>query len=98
METIDPDAISAELLEHDDESEPARAVPPVVAVMVTHDVNEAVYLSERVLVMSQRPGRIVQEFPIALDRSGQREQTILTPEYNRVRNEVWLAVRRQARA
>src|SRR5262249_19334645 len=38
-------------------------------VMVTHDVNEAVYLSERVLVMSQRPGRIVQEFPIALDRS-----------------------------
>jgi GT2 family glycosyltransferase len=37
METIDPDAISAELLEHDDESEPARAVPPVVAVMVTND-------------------------------------------------------------
>jgi NitT/TauT family transport system ATP-binding protein len=67
-------------------------------VMVTHDVNEAVYLSERVLVMSQRPGRIVQEFPIVLDRSGQREQTILTAEYNRVRNEVWLAVRQQARA
>jgi NitT/TauT family transport system ATP-binding protein len=67
-------------------------------VMVTHDVNEAVYLSERVLVMSQRPGRIVQEFPITLDRSGQREQTILTPEYNRLRNEVWLAVRAQAKA
>jgi NitT/TauT family transport system ATP-binding protein len=66
-------------------------------VMVTHDVNEAVYLSERVLVMSQRPGRIVHEFPIALDRSGEREQTILTDHYNHVRNEVWLAVRRQAR-
>jgi ABC-type nitrate/sulfonate/bicarbonate transport system ATPase subunit len=50
------------------------------------------------LVMSQRPGRIVQEFPITLDRSGQREQTILTPEYNRLRNEVWLAVRAQAKA
>jgi hypothetical protein len=37
METIDPDAISAELLEHDDDAEPARAVPPVVAVMVTND-------------------------------------------------------------
>jgi NitT/TauT family transport system ATP-binding protein len=67
-------------------------------VMVTHDVNEAVYLSERVLVMSQRPGRIVQEFPIALDRSGEREQTILTHHFNAVRNEVWLAVRRQAGA
>jgi NitT/TauT family transport system ATP-binding protein len=65
-------------------------------VMVTHDVNEAVYLSGRVLVMSQRPGRIVQEFPIALDRSGEREQTILTDHFNAVRNEVWLAVRHQA--
>ena len=41
-------------------------------VMVTHDVNEAVYLSGRVLVMSQRPGRIVQEFPVTIDRSGER--------------------------
>jgi NitT/TauT family transport system ATP-binding protein len=67
-------------------------------VMVTHDVNEAVYLSGRVLVMSQRPGRIVQEFIIALDRSGEREQTILTESFNAVRNAVWLAVRRQAGA
>ena len=37
METIDPDSISAELLERDDETEPVSAVPPVVAVVVTHD-------------------------------------------------------------
>lgn len=35
METIDPDSINAELLERDDAAEPAQAVPPVVAVMVT---------------------------------------------------------------
>jgi NitT/TauT family transport system ATP-binding protein len=64
-------------------------------VMVTHDVNEAVYLSERVLVMSQRPGRIVQEFKVAIDRTGEREATVLNDDYNRLRNEVWLAVRRQ---
>jgi NitT/TauT family transport system ATP-binding protein len=40
----------------------------------------------------------VQEFPIALDRSGEREQTILTDHFNATRNEVWLAVRRQAGA
>ena len=37
METIDPDSISAELLERDDETEPVQVVPPVVAVMVTND-------------------------------------------------------------
>ncbi len=67
-------------------------------VMVTHDVNEAVYLSDRVLVMSQRPGRIVQEFPIRIDRSGDREKTILNDDFNHLRNEVWLTVRRQAAA
>jgi NitT/TauT family transport system ATP-binding protein len=64
-------------------------------VMVTHDVNEAVYLSDRVLVMSQRPGRMVAEFTIAIDRSGNRETTMLNADFNAVRNEVWLAVRRQ---
>ena len=67
-------------------------------VMVTHDVNEAVYLSERVLVMSQRPGRMVAEFTIAIDRSGNRETTMLNADFNAVRNEVWLAVRRQVTA
>jgi NitT/TauT family transport system ATP-binding protein len=67
-------------------------------VMVTHDVNEAVYLSGRVLVMSQRPGRIVQEFPVTIDRSGEREVTVLNDDFNHLRNEVWLAVRRQAGA
>jgi NitT/TauT family transport system ATP-binding protein len=67
-------------------------------VMVTHDVNEAVYLSGRVLVMSQRPGRIVQEFPVTIDRAGEREVTVLNDDFNHLRNEVWLSVRRQAGA
>jgi NitT/TauT family transport system ATP-binding protein len=64
-------------------------------MMVTHDVDEAVYLSERVLVMSKRPGRIVREFRVALDRSGSREQTVLSDAFIRLRNEVWLCVRQQ---
>jgi NitT/TauT family transport system ATP-binding protein len=67
-------------------------------MMVTHDVNEAVYLSERVLVMSQRPGRIVQEFAVTIDRTCEREITVLNDDFNRLRNEVWLSVRRQAGA
>jgi NitT/TauT family transport system ATP-binding protein len=67
-------------------------------MMVTHDVNEAVYLSERVLVMSHRPGRIVQEFKVTIDRTCEREITVLNEDFNHLRNEVWLAVRRQAGA
>jgi NitT/TauT family transport system ATP-binding protein len=65
-------------------------------LMVTHDVNEAVYLSNRICVMSARPGRIVEEFAVALDRSAGREQVMLSDAFNKVRNDVWLTVRRQA--
>ncbi len=65
-------------------------------LMVTHDVNEAVYLSNRICVMSARPGQIVEEFAVTLDRSAGREQTVLSDAFNAVRNKVWLSVRRQA--
>lgn len=37
-------------------------------LFITHDVDEAVFLSDRILVMSARPGRIVAEFPVTLER------------------------------
>jgi NitT/TauT family transport system ATP-binding protein len=37
-------------------------------VFVTHDLAEAVALSDRVVVMSSRPGRIIADIPIALSR------------------------------
>jgi NitT/TauT family transport system ATP-binding protein len=64
-------------------------------LMVTHDVQEAVYLSGRVCVMSKRPGRIVHEFPIPLDRSGNREAIVLSDAYAKLHKDVWLAVRKQ---
>ena len=64
-------------------------------LMVTHDVSEAVYLSTKVCVMSRRPGRIVEEFPITLDRGGTRKSIVLSQAYTDVHNKVWLSVRRQ---
>jgi hypothetical protein len=45
--------------------------------------------------MSQRPGRIVEEFLIDLDRGGAREDVVLTEAYTAIHNAVWLSVRRQ---
>lgn len=42
-------------------------------VMVTHDVNESVYLSDRVIVMSADKGQIVQDVHIDLDRPRDRQ-------------------------
>ena len=65
-------------------------------VMVTHDVTEAVYLAQRVLVMSSRPGRMVESFDVQVDRGQGREAVMLSDEFNGIRNKVWLAVRQQA--
>ena len=40
--------------------------------MVTHDIEEAVYLSDRVLLMSERPGTVKKEFSIDLARPRER--------------------------
>jgi sulfonate transport system ATP-binding protein len=44
----------------------------VTIIMVTHDVDEAVYLSGKVVVMEPRPGRIRSVVPIDLDHSRDR--------------------------
>ena len=38
----------------------------VTALLITHDVSEAIAMADRVLVMSPRPGRIIETFPIDL--------------------------------
>ena len=40
----------------------------LTVIFVTHNVREAVRLGDRVILLSSRPGRIVEEYPIKIDR------------------------------
>lgn len=50
---------------------------PEVVIMVTHNIEEAVYLSDRVLVMSRRPGTIVQDLQINMPRPREKRDKLL---------------------
>jgi ABC-type nitrate/sulfonate/bicarbonate transport system ATPase subunit len=49
-------------------------------LFVTHDVEEAIYLSDEVHVMGTRPGRILATIPVPLARPRLRTSA-LTPEF-----------------
>src|ERR1700756_276627 len=53
-------------------------------VFVTHDVDEAILLSDRVLVMSRRPGRIRADFEVPLARPRTADQ-LTSAEFNRLK-------------
>lgn len=57
------------------------ALPTNTFIMVSHNVEEAVYMADRVLIMSPRPGRIVDEVRVDLPRP--RSQYLRDPKYFR---------------
>jgi NitT/TauT family transport system ATP-binding protein len=61
-------------------AEALRAEPRTV-VLVTHDVQEAIYLADRVAVLSPRPGRIVTEIAVDMPRPRPRRQTVTSREF-----------------
>jgi len=56
-------------------------------MFITHDVEEAVYLADRVIVLSARPGEIKREFKIDLPRP-RRQGMIAEPEFGELVREL----------
>ena len=61
-------------------------------VFITHSLTEAVYLADEVLVMSPRPGRIIDRVPITLPRPRTYEM-MATDTFGQLRERIWQQIR-----
>jgi NitT/TauT family transport system ATP-binding protein len=59
----------------------ALADEPRTTLLVTHDVEEALFLCDRVLILSPRPGTVRAELRVELDRARSRREQVTSPEF-----------------
>src|ERR1700757_4135391 len=53
-------------------------------LLVTHDIDEAIYMSDRIMIMTPRPGRIERTIEVGLNRPRQRDST----DFLRLRSDI----------
>jgi NitT/TauT family transport system ATP-binding protein len=77
----------------------ARALrtDPRTVVLVTHDVEEALYLCDRVAVLSARPARVVAELNAPGRRAEDRDAAVTAPEFVATREEALRALHQAMR-
>ncbi|MGH7413275.1 MAG: ABC transporter ATP-binding protein [Candidatus Rokuibacteriota bacterium] len=83
------DAQTREVLQ--DELSRIQRVESKTILFVTHSIREAVYLADRVVVMTSAPGRIKQVFPIALPEVRDR----FAPEFTRYESAITQVVKEE---
>jgi NitT/TauT family transport system ATP-binding protein len=65
------------------------------AIFITHDIEEAVFLGDRVIVMSSHPGRVKAEIKIDLPRP-RREAVRSDPRFGELTERIWSLIRDEA--
>ncbi len=64
-------------------------------VLVTHDVEEAIYMGDRIVVLSSRPTRVVREIAVPLTRPRDQIETREQPAFLEIRHQVLSLIRRE---
>jgi ABC-type nitrate/sulfonate/bicarbonate transport system ATPase subunit len=63
-------------------------------LLVSHDIEEALYLADRVVVLAARPGRIVAELQAPHPRAEDRDHAVTDPSFVAVRERALVALRK----
>jgi len=84
------DAMTKQSLQ--DQLQQVQALTGMTVVFVTHDVEEAVYLSDRVLVLTGRPAKFGHLIDVRLERPRNQISTKEQPEYLALRHRVYEAL------
>jgi NitT/TauT family transport system ATP-binding protein len=66
----------------------------ITVVLVTHDIDEAVYLSDRVVVLSGSPASVAEIVPVKLPRERDQIGTKATAEFADARARIYGLIRR----
>jgi NitT/TauT family transport system ATP-binding protein len=64
-------------------------------LFITHDLDEAIYLSDLVVIMGRRPGRIKQVLEVKLARPRYSYDARAEPEFARLRNIAWQSIKEE---
>jgi NitT/TauT family transport system ATP-binding protein len=70
-----------------------REIERKTFILVTHSIEEAVYLSDRIILLSPRPGRLNRIVTPAIDRSGSPDLIRRNSEYLDLVDEIWAGLR-----
>jgi NitT/TauT family transport system ATP-binding protein len=89
------DAITRDVLH--DEIERIAAERKLTVLFVTHNVREASRLGDRIVLLSSRPGRVVREFPVLVERPRRIESADVSAIATEVTAHLRAEVRRHAR-
>ena len=68
---------------------------PKTVLFVTHDIEEAVYLSDRVLILSARPSQVVEELRVDLPRPRDQIATRGHARFIEYRNHIYMRIRQE---
>jgi NitT/TauT family transport system ATP-binding protein len=64
-------------------------------MFITHDIEEAIYLSDQIIVMSRRPGQIKFVVDVALPKPRYEHDVRSSPEFLHLRSTIWDALREE---